>query len=159
PIDKIIVWNRTDGELGSRLANFTVRVLDVNKQTVFQSVKNPAPKESAEIKVGAVSPERIIRKAAMFALAGVRGQEADAFKAVAKFLADDADRAAAVQALLRIPQQHWPKEDAKSHLDTVMKFIRSLPVAERTNPLALDFMQLGEGLAGLLSPPDAKAAR
>ena len=39
-----------------------------------------------------------------------------------------------------------------------MKYIRSLPVAERTTPTALDFMQLGEGLAGLLPPAEAKAA-
>ena len=104
PIEKIVVWNRTDGNLGDRLNNFTVRVLDADKKTVFQSVKNPTPKEKAEFAVGAVSPERIVRKAAMLALASVRGQEADAFKAIAKFLTADDDRAAAVQALLRIPR-------------------------------------------------------
>jgi putative heme-binding domain-containing protein len=159
PIEKIVVWNRTDGALGSRLNGFTVRVLDADKRTAFQSVKNPAPKEKAEIKVGAGSPERVIRKAAMAALASVRGQESDAFKAVAKYLADATDRAAAVQALLRIPPRLWPKDDAKATLDVVMKFIRSLPVAERTTPVALDFMQLGEGLANLLPAAEAKAAR
>jgi putative heme-binding domain-containing protein len=159
PIEKVVVWNRTDGDLGSRLDGFTLRVLNVNRTPVFESTKNPAPKEKVEIKVGSASPERVIRKAAMFALATVRGQEADAFKAIAKFLADDTDRAAAVQALLRINARDWPKDDAKAHLDTVMKFIRSLPVAERTSSVALDFMQLGENLAGLLPPEQAKAAR
>ena len=159
PIETIVVWNRTDGALGSRLANFTVRVLDADKKTVFQSVKNPTPKEKAEFKVGGGSPERVVRKSAMFALATVRGQEADAFKALAKFLSDENDRATAVQALLRIPAKEWPKDDAKAVLDTVMKHIRSLPVAERTTTVALDFMQLGEGLAGLLAPAEAKAAR
>src|SRR5262249_22194556 len=155
PIEKIVVWNRTDGALGDRLKNFTVRVLDADKTTVFQSVKNPAPAPSAEFAVGAGSPERVIRKAAMFALASVRGQEADAFKAMAKYLSDANDRGTAVQALLRIPPRDWPKEDAKAQLEVVMKHIRSLPVAERTTPVALDFMQLGEGLAGLLEPAEA----
>lgn len=159
PIEQIVVWNRTDGALGSRLANFTVRVLDANKQTVFQVTKQPAPKESATFKVGGGSPERVIRKAAMFALSGVRGQEADAFKAIAKFLGATDDRGTAVQALLRINPRDWPKDTAAADLDTVMKFIRSLPVAERTSPTALDFMQLGEGLAGQLEPAAAKAAR
>jgi putative heme-binding domain-containing protein len=158
-IEKIVVWNRTDGNLGSRLNNFVVRVLDADKRTVFQSVKNPAPKEKAEFKVGAAAPERVIRKSAMFALASVRGQEADAFKAIAKYLTEEGDRAAAVQALLRINSRDWPKDDAKAQLDTVMKFVRSLPVAERTSPVALDFMQLGEGLAGLLPLEEARAAR
>jgi putative heme-binding domain-containing protein len=159
PVETVVVWNRTDGALGNRLNNFTLRVLDAEKRTVFQSVRNPAPKEKAEFKVGAPSPERVVRKSAMLALTGVRGQEVDAFKAIAKFLAEANDRGAAVQALLRINPRDWPKEDAKAHLDTVMKFIRSLPVAERTTPVALDFMQLGEGLASLLPPAEAKAAR
>ena len=159
PVEQIVVWNRTDGALGDRLKNYTVLVRDADKRTVFQSVKNPTPKEKAEFKVGGGSPERVVRRAAMFALASVRGQEADAFKAVAKYLADDADRPAAVQALLRIPAKQWPKEEAKPQLDSVMKFIRSLPVAERTTPVALDMMQLGENLAGLLDPAEARAAR
>jgi putative heme-binding domain-containing protein len=159
PIEQIVVWNRTDSALGNRLNNFTLRVLDDKKQTVFQVVKQPTPKEKAAFKVGGGSPERVIRKAAMLALAGVRGQEADAFKAVAKFLSATDDRGAAVQALLRINPRDWPKDTAAADLDTVLKFIRSLPVGERTAPVALDFMQLGEGLAALLEPAAAKAAR
>jgi putative heme-binding domain-containing protein len=95
----------------------------------------------------------------MLALVSVRGQESDAFQAVSKFLTSEPDRAAAVQALLRIPTRDWPKEDAKGGLEIVMKFIRSLPVEERTQPVALDMMQLGEGLANLLPADRAKAAR
>ena len=42
----------------------------------------------------------------------------------------------AVQSLLRINPRDWPKDDAKATLEVAMKFIRSLPVAERTAPLA-----------------------
>ena len=159
PIEKIVVWNRTDGNLGTRLNGFTIRILDGKKNEVFLQAKNPAPETKSEFKVGASSPERLIRKAAMLALTSVRGQEADAFKAIGKFLTDDAERSAAVQALLRIPSRDWPKDDAKSQLDIVLKYIRSLPVAERTTPVALDMMQLGESLAGLLPIEQAKAAR
>jgi putative heme-binding domain-containing protein len=159
PIEKIVVWNRTDGNLGQRLNNFTIRILDANKNEVFLQAKNPAPKEKAEYTVGASSPERIIRKAAMFALTSVRGQEADAFKAISKFLTDDAERASAVQALLRIPTRDWPKDDAKPLLEVVLKFVRGLPVSQRTTPVALDMMQLGESLSGLLPIDQAKAAR
>jgi putative heme-binding domain-containing protein len=159
PIEKIVIWNRTDGNLGDRLKNYTLKVLDVDRRPVFTSDKNPTPKEKAEFAVGTASPERIIRRAAMFALTSVRGQEADAFKAIARFLTDATERPTAVQALLRINPRDWPKEDARAQLDTVLKFIRSLPVAERTTPVALDMMQLGEGLAGLLPPDEARAAR
>jgi putative heme-binding domain-containing protein len=95
----------------------------------------------------------------MFALVSVRGQEADAFKAVAKFLTAEAERETAVKALLRVPVREWPKDEAKGTLKIVMDYIRALPVAERTTPVALDFMQLGEGLTTLLDPAEAKAAR
>ena len=159
PIESVVVFNRTDGSLGSRLANFTLKVLDADRTTVFESLKNPAPMVKAEIAVGSRSPERIVRRSAMLALASVRGKEAEAFTAIAKFVPDAAERPAAVQALLRIPAKDWPKEPAPALLAEVMKAVRALPVDRRTTPDALDAMQLGEALAGLLPPAEAKKAR
>jgi putative heme-binding domain-containing protein len=159
PIETIKVYNRTDGNLGSRLNNFVLRVLDADKRAVFQKTKNPAPKESVAIAVGAANPERVVRRSAMLALASVRGKEADAFKAIARFVPDADDRPAALAALLRIPAKEWPKDQAKSTLDAVLGYIRALPAADKTSPAALDAMQLGEGLAALLPPADARAAR
>lgn len=48
----------------------------------------------------------------MNALASVRGQEAAVFKAIGPFVASDADRTAAIAALLRIPTTYWPAEEA-----------------------------------------------
>src|SRR5207248_7797687 len=79
--------------------------------------------------------------------------------AIAKFILDRDERHPAIQALLRIQPKDWPKESAKPLLAEVMKFIRSLPVADRTTPAALDAVQFGEALAGLLPPVEAKAAR
>jgi putative heme-binding domain-containing protein len=159
PIDRIVVWNRVDGNLGERLSNFTIRILDARKNEVFLLTRLPAPKQKSEFKIGSPSAERIIRRTAMLALTSVRGQESDAFKAISKFLGEEADRESAVQALLRIPSREWPKDDARAVLDVVMKYIRGLPVTERTTPIALDMMQLGESLAGLLPVEQARAAR
>ena len=46
PIDKIVVWNRTDGAIGSRLAGFRVSVLDDNRNVLWQSGPNDAPNPS-----------------------------------------------------------------------------------------------------------------
>lgn len=159
PIDKVVIFNRTDGALGSRLQNFTLRVLGDRRQTRFEKAGNPAPSGSVSLAVGSASPERIVRRSAMLALASVRGKEADAFKAIAPFVKDEQDREAAVQALLRIPARDWPKDSAPALLAEAMRYVRGLPVADRTRPLALDMMQLGEGLANLLPPDQARAAR
>jgi hypothetical protein len=46
PVDQVVIWNRTDGGLGVRLANFRVTVLDEARQVVWQQVvaKSPSPK-------------------------------------------------------------------------------------------------------------------
>src|SRR5581483_6257480 len=46
PVDQIVVWNRTDGGTGSRLAHFRVSVLDDARKVVWQQTvaEPPAPK-------------------------------------------------------------------------------------------------------------------
>jgi putative heme-binding domain-containing protein len=159
PIDSIHIYNRTDGFLRTRLHGFTLKVLDRKRQIVFEKQDQPAPDVKVVHQVGGDSPDRLIRRAAMSAIIAVRGKEEDAFKALGRFVRDDQDRPAAVQALLRIPTDHWPKEEAKPLLDTLLAVIRKVPVSERTTPAVLDAIQLADSLASLLPVNEAKAAR
>src|SRR5262249_50857731 len=108
-IDSIVIYNRTDGDLGKRLAGFTLKVLDKSRGVVFEKQKLPAPDVKETFVISGESPERNVRRAAMVALTSVRGQEAQTFKLLAPFVKDGADRHAAIQALQRIPIAHWPK--------------------------------------------------
>ncbi|HJZ89987.1 MAG TPA: PVC-type heme-binding CxxCH protein [Gemmataceae bacterium] len=159
PIERIVVYNRTDGNLGSRLNNFTVRVLDATRRGTFEKTNNPAPQVKAEITLGAESPERVIRRAAMLGLTSVRGKEAATFQALARFVKDDAERHPAITALLRIPASEWPKEDARPLLETIVGSLRKLPVGERTTPAALDAVQFAESLTGLLPVEEGRKVR
>src|SRR5262249_53259206 len=138
PIESIAIYNRTDGDLGARLKDFTLKVLDKDRKVVFERTKQPAPSAQAAFTPGSASPERAIREAAMLALTAVRGQEAHTFKALTRFLKDDAERHAAIQAIQRIPAADWPKDEAKPLLDVLLPYIRKVPVAERTAPAVLD---------------------
>src|SRR5262249_48790769 len=144
PVESIVVWNRTDGNLGTRLKDYTLKVLDGNRAVVFEKVKQPTPPVKASFEVGTESPERRVRRAAMLALTGVRGKEADAFKTIARYVKDDADRPAAVQALLRVPAAHWPKEEADPLLASLLAYVRKVPASERTAPAVLDALQLAD---------------
>src|SRR5262249_9397579 len=93
------------------------------------------------------------------ALTSVRGQEAQTFKALARFAGDETERHASVQALLRIPADHWPKDEARPLLETLLAYVRKVPVAERTLPAALDALQLADSLATLLPVPEARQVR
>jgi putative heme-binding domain-containing protein len=159
PIQKIVIWNRTDGTLGTRLNGFTLKVLDKDRTVVFQREKLPAPAVKEAFVVGSESPEAVIRRSAMLALTSVRGQEAHTFKALAKFIRDNVDRPAAIQAILRIPTKEWPQEDGAALIDSILTHISKLPPAERTTPAALDAMQLGYSLTSLLPADKAKLIR
>ena len=159
PIDAIIIYNRTDGDLGKRLQGYTLKVLDKSRNVVFEKANLPAPERQARFDVGGEAPDRAVRRSVMTALTSVRGKEADAFKTLAKLAKNDGDRPAAVAALQRIPVTHWPKEEVKPLLDDLLAWIRKVPVAERTTPAALDALQLADNLATLLPLAEAKAIR
>ena len=53
PIDRIVVWNRTDNELGVRLAGCEVIVLDSARKPIWQQSLPAAPAPSAELWVTA----------------------------------------------------------------------------------------------------------
>jgi putative heme-binding domain-containing protein len=160
PITSVVIYNRTDGNLGKRLEGYTLKVFDAAHKTVlFERKGQPAPEVKAAFEVGREAPERSIRRAAMLALTSVRGQEEATFRSLAKLLKEATDRPAAVEALLRIPTRDWPKDDAGPALEAVLSYLRTVPAAERTSPAALDALQLADGLASLLPLDRAKAVR
>jgi len=50
-VDKVILWNRTDGGVGSRLAGFRVALLDGGRKPVFVQRQAAAPMPSSELVV------------------------------------------------------------------------------------------------------------
>jgi putative heme-binding domain-containing protein len=159
PVEKVVIYNRTDDGLGKRLDGFTLLVLDGERNVIFRQEKIPAPAVKAEFNVGAASPERSIRRAAMNALPAMRGQEAEAVKALTKFLKDDGDRHAAVQALQRIPARLWPADQVKPVLTELLARVRKVPVKDRSGPAVVDALQLADNLTGVLPAEEAKLTR
>jgi uncharacterized cupredoxin-like copper-binding protein len=69
--------------------------------------------------------------------------------------ADASVRAAAIRSLSRIPRPVWPAEEIEPAARAVIAFVASIPPARRSDPDALDAMQVGEALAAAL-PPDRR---
>ncbi|HTK73880.1 MAG TPA: c-type cytochrome, partial [Gemmataceae bacterium] len=158
PIDSIVIHN-VSGEAGRKLTGFNLLILDGTRAVVYQQLKQPPPVAKATYKVGSDAPDRSIRHAAMTALTFVRGQEEQTFKAVARFVIDDADRPAAVRALQRIPQSYWPKDETKPVLDALIGYVSKVPAKERTGTDVVDALQLADSLAATLPLDQAKAVR
>lgn len=62
PIERIAVWNRTDGDLYRRLDGFRLTILDEKRQVVWQESVAEAPRVQAEYHVG--GPRRVALKSA-----------------------------------------------------------------------------------------------
>ncbi|HEV3136639.1 MAG TPA: HEAT repeat domain-containing protein, partial [Pirellulales bacterium] len=159
PIESIVVYNRTEGYLGNRLNGFSLKVLDKDRQEVFRKDGIEAPRGSASYPVSQPDPAAAVRQAAMLALTYVRGKEAVTFASLARFVADDRDRAAAIRALQRIPRADWPKQQAKPLLDSVVATLGTISVEQRTTPEALDALEFAQALAALLPVDEAKKIR
>ena len=151
PIESVAIWNRTEGNFYKRLDPFTIKVLDADRNVVFQADNLPAQREMATIKIGGNGLEGAVRRSAMVALTSVRGKEAETFKALAKFVrSEGSDRTASIRAISRIPIADWPADEAGSTLDALLAYIKTIPPRDRTSANALDAIQLGDSLAGLL---------
>ena len=55
PVDRIVVWNRVEGDLHLRMNHFRVRVLDRSRKVVYEQVVDNAPNPSCEFVPGALS--------------------------------------------------------------------------------------------------------
>lgn len=159
PIESIVIYNRNDGDLGKRLDSFNLTVLDGRRNVVYQKTRQRATTQRLAFALGGSGPEGIIRRASMNALTYVRGREAETFKALARFVRDNVDRHAAVQALQRIPAADWPAEEVRPLLDRLIAHVRTIPAAERTTAAALDALQLADALATALPRDQARQVR
>lgn len=70
PIDRIAIWNRTDGNLHERLSGAKLTILDENRQTVFEQTLEKAPKPSSELTIGGSRPLPFVTAFADFAQDG-----------------------------------------------------------------------------------------
>jgi putative heme-binding domain-containing protein len=158
-IDRIEVYGRTEAELDFRLNNYTIKVLDAQRRTLFERKGQPTPQPKAVHEVADAAPQRQLRRAAMRALPSVRGKEAESARVLLSFLANPAERGHAAAALLRIAPAHWPKDSVPQALEHVMAFVRGVPASERSTPAVVDALQVADGLATLLPLDQARAVR
>lgn len=70
--------------------------------------------------------------------------------------ADATVKAAAVRSLGRVPQEVWSADQIEPLARAIIAFVGSLPPTRRTDPDAVDALQLGEALASVM--PDASRA-
>jgi putative heme-binding domain-containing protein len=100
-----------------------------------------------------------LRHSAIKAITFIEGHETETFAALAQFIKGGRDREEAVRALRRISRAKWPIDQVRPLLSALIDHVSHLSSTQRTEPAALDELQLGNALASALPLKEAKEAR
>jgi azurin len=156
-IEAVKVWNRTDGDLGKRLDQFEVIVLDEGRKEVSRSSGNAAPAPSATIAL-TQDAAGALRRAAIAAALTV-GDPATVAGALQDLIATGDSVGVASDGLRRLGKSAWVAAKAGPAVVGIAAWARTLPTEGRTTPEVKRVLDLGEQLAGLLSGDEAAKAR
>jgi len=159
PVEAVVVYNRTEGNLGSRLSNHSIKVLDGRRNLIFEKKGLPAPESKARVEVAGESPERMLRREAMAALTTVPGREKDAAAILTKVALGTDERVAAVRALLRLPPSAMDRGSAARLVSTALDSLQAIPEKMRTGSPAIEYIQLADSLAAILPASEGAATR
>lgn len=66
-IDRVVIWNRTDPGIHTRLSGLRVSLLDENRQPVFEETIDTAPKESRTLDLSGAAPIQLVAAYADYA--------------------------------------------------------------------------------------------
>ncbi|MBU6399782.1 MAG: c-type cytochrome [Verrucomicrobia bacterium] len=99
----------------------------------------------------------VVRRAAITAIATVPGHDGPTFNTLASLVESGTERPAAVASLQRLPRPSWPKDLAAPLIDSLIAWLRQVPVEQRTGTDAVNAFQLASDLATLLPAEQAKA--
>ncbi|MEO7300043.1 MAG: plastocyanin/azurin family copper-binding protein [Verrucomicrobiota bacterium] len=97
-----------------------------------------------------------VRQAAIFAIVFVPDHDADTFNTLAEMVKSGTDRAAAIESIGKLLRKSWVKEQAESLLESLIPFLKNLPVEKRTDREGINAFQFATDLAALL-PPEKSA--
>ncbi len=158
-IDTIRIFNRTDEQLGQRLAGFTLQVLDQNRTVLFQVSDQPAPAESIDIPTEITDLATRIRQAAIAAIAQVPGREQGLFEQFSQLILSNDQAETAMRAAQRLPTTAWQSASLSTLAETIVTRLIAVPVEQRGQPQTLELIQFGEQLAAALPPAEAHALR
>lgn len=155
-IDTVRVFNRVEGDLGNRLTDFTLKVLDKDRQILFEKTGIAAPAPDSTFDVATLSPKTRINRSAIDAISYIRGREAKTFNILADLITSGQNRTTAIKSIQRVPVRFWAPEQTFELLEVIVKDLKGLEANQRTSSAALSSFQLAQTLTGLL-PADAAA--
>jgi glucose/arabinose dehydrogenase/azurin/lysophospholipase L1-like esterase len=158
PIDTVVVWNRTDANLGRRLEGYTVTVLDGQRREVFQQTGLPMPDPKGIVKVGG-DPAGSLKRASIAAAVSMNTQPEVLFRLLTAFIERGDQVPAAARALRALPLVTRPADVAGQAALALTRWAQGIPASDRTSQDFIETLQTAKDLAGYLPAAQAAAVR
>lgn len=148
PLESIVIWNRSEqsDSLALRMDQWTLEILDKNRNQVVIRQQLPAPMPKSEITL-ARDWDGDQRRSAFRALSWTGVDEVGTFRRLTQSFLKDQDRADAVRGLARLPRRAWGQEMIVPLVTSVVERLSKLSPAERTSTEVLEELSLARSLA------------
>jgi azurin len=152
PIDTLTIRPYlVEGEAGR--GDLHVAVLDGARGLVFVADGLSTEQPVHVVRVGG-DFSMALRASAIETLSRVPGHDAEIVPLLARLAGDTSDRAAAVDALSRIPRDRWPAAVVAPVAERLLVYARDIPAAGRTGPEFTRVVALGRDLAARVPAPE-----
>ena len=157
-IDSIVIWNRTDADLGNRLEGFDLIVLDDDRHEVLKKSGNAAPKPSSALSIRSDAAGSV-RRAAIRAFAGLGKDPQAVFTELAGLIRNNDQVPTAAQAINKLPASAWSKDQAAVAAKGIVDWARTVPADNRTSKEYTDTILVANKLIAMLPSEQAAAAK
>ena len=160
PVEKVSIWNRDEqnGQFAKRLDGFTIKILDKNRNVVFEQAKIPAPARDLSIPLTG-DPVGTIERSAIYAVTFTGVDQKKTFDTLSQLAADGKHRHAAIKSLGRMPRGTWNDKNVEAIIADIIASVEKVPANQRTSPLVLDELALANRLTAALPLDKASATR
>ncbi|MCC6233511.1 MAG: HEAT repeat domain-containing protein [Verrucomicrobiales bacterium] len=149
PVESVTLWNRTEGDLGKRLAGFKLTVLDAGRREVFAKAGNPAPADKVRLPVSSDVVGNL-RRAAVRAAVSMNRDPGAVFSDLVDMMKRGDQVTVAAQGLRVLPRASWPKPAAGDAAKALLAWAKTVPAEQRTAIDYVDAVQFAGDLAGFL---------
>lgn len=156
PIERITLFNRIDC-CSDRLSDFTLTVLDGDRNALFVKQDTPQPNPSATIVVTGAEGTTL-SVAALRSLKHIPNHEAEIFADMAQMVQEgDEHRGSAIDVMQAIPREHWPQDVVRPLAESLVTYIGEIPPRHRTSGSAQSAQEVAAQLVALLPTAEASA--
>ncbi|MBW3629178.1 MAG: dehydrogenase [Gemmatimonadetes bacterium] len=154
PISSVVIWRRTDEQIGGDMNGFHLRVLGSDRSPVWVREKNSAEPQPIVFSLGGDSAS-LVRRAAVRALSALEVNRDERLALFGDLLARGTDRDLALEALAELIPSAAPSPHTVVLAEHLLDAAAAIPAPDRTGPTFQRVAAVARALAPSLPAREA----